>query len=238
MFLKHLYRKSVQWVFQVCNMILGEGGEEESKIPFIFIFAIHPLFWNIRRKAENILFSTHQMIMDTHSKQILSQDQSKVLSKINIMASFWHMIIKTTKETKENTHQNKPKIACQMISKAPEQVTHHTGNILELQLQKQPRIPLTKKSSRAIPWNNHLGHKSPTSSPGIKHTNPLPYPAQARLSPHPPAHHAWWYARNTFSLYSYPIANQCTNYPHVSTYLLATKCITCASSCDHFTNKC
>jgi hypothetical protein len=70
------------------------------------------------------------MIMDTHSKLILSQDQSKVLSKINIIASFSHMIIKTAKETKENTHKNKPKIACQMISIAPEQVTHHTGNRL------------------------------------------------------------------------------------------------------------
>jgi hypothetical protein len=73
MFLKHLYRKSVQWVFQVCNMILGEGWEEERKKPFIFIFAIHPLFWSIRRKDEFSLFSTHQMIMDTHSKLILSQ---------------------------------------------------------------------------------------------------------------------------------------------------------------------
>ncbi len=109
-FLTILYRKSVQWVFQVCNMILGEGGEEESKIPFIFVFAIHPLFWNIRRKARIFLFSTHPMMMDTHSKLILSQDQSKVLLKINRIASFSHMIIKTTKETKENTHQNNPRL--------------------------------------------------------------------------------------------------------------------------------
>lgn len=131
MFLEHLYRKRVQWVFQVCNMILGEGGDEERKITFIFIFAIHPLFWSIRRKDEFSLFSTYQMIMDTHSKLILSQDQSKVLSKINIIASFSHMIIKTAKETKENTHKTRPKIACQMISTAPEKVTtHHTGNRL------------------------------------------------------------------------------------------------------------
>jgi hypothetical protein len=52
---------------------------------------------------------------------------------------------------------------------------------------------------------------------------------------HPPAHHASWYTSNTFSLYSYPIANQCTNYPHVSTDLLATKCITGGVwSPDHF----
>jgi hypothetical protein len=50
------------------------------------------------------------MMMDTHSKLILSQDQSKVLLKINRIASFSHMIIKTTKETKENTHQNNPRL--------------------------------------------------------------------------------------------------------------------------------
>jgi len=224
--------------FRCATWFWGKAGRRKAKY-LLFLFLQYILCSEISEEKQKIFF--FQPIkwswILTPSK-FCHQDQSKVLSKINIMASFWHMIIKTTKETKENTHQNKPKIACQMISKAPEQVTHHTGNILELLLQKQPRIPLTKKSSRAIPWNNHLGHKSPTSSPGIKHTNPLPYPAQARLSPHPPAHHAWWYARNTFSLYSYPIANQCTNYPHVSTYLLATKCITCASSCDHFTNKC